>query len=40
MSGIVYGDAWFMPGGKNFAAQLLKDAGCRYLWAKTLLMVF
>ena len=33
MSGIVYGDAWFMPGGKNFAAQLLKDAGCRYLWA-------
>ncbi len=33
MSGIVYGDAWFMPGGQNFAARLLKDAGCNYLWA-------
>lgn len=32
VSGIVYGDAWFLPGGKNYAAQLLKDAGCRYLW--------
>lgn len=33
MSGVVYGDAWFMPGGQNYAARLLKDAGCRYLWA-------
>ncbi len=33
MSGIVYGDAWFMPGGQNFAAKLLKDAGLDYLWA-------
>lgn len=32
VSGIVYGDAWFLPGGKNYAAQLLKDAGCHYLW--------
>jgi len=32
VSGIVYGDAWFLPGGRNYAAQLLKDAGCRYLW--------
>jgi iron complex transport system substrate-binding protein len=32
LSGIVYGDAWFLPGGKNFAAQLLNDAGCQYLW--------
>lgn len=32
MSGIVYGDAWFLPGGQNNAAKLLKDAGCRYLW--------
>ncbi len=31
-SGIVYGDAWFMPGGQNYAAKLLKDAGYRYLW--------
>lgn len=33
MSGIVYGDAWFLPGGQNYAAKLLKDAGCDYLWA-------
>lgn len=32
MSGIVYGDVWFMPGGQNYAARLLKDAGCHYLW--------
>jgi iron complex transport system substrate-binding protein len=33
LSGVVYGDAWFMPGGKNYAARLIKDAGCEYLWA-------
>jgi iron complex transport system substrate-binding protein len=33
MSGIVYGDTWFLPGGQNYAARLLKDAGCRYLWS-------
>ncbi|HEY0652928.1 MAG TPA: ABC transporter substrate-binding protein [Chryseosolibacter sp.] len=33
LSGIVYGDAWFLPGGHNYAAKLLKDAGCQYLWA-------
>jgi iron complex transport system substrate-binding protein len=33
LSGIVYGDAWFMPGGQNYAAKLLKDAGCVYLWS-------
>jgi iron complex transport system substrate-binding protein len=32
LSGIVYGDAWFMPAGKNYAAQLFKDAGMDYLW--------
>lgn len=32
LSGIVYGDAWFLPGGKNYAAKLFKDAGCNYLW--------
>ncbi|HEV8513765.1 MAG TPA: ABC transporter substrate-binding protein [Cyclobacteriaceae bacterium] len=35
MSGIVYGDVWFMPGGKNYAATLLNDAGCNYLWNDT-----
>ena len=34
LSGIVYGDAWFMPGGQNYAARLFKDAGCNYLWAE------
>ncbi len=32
LSGIVYGDTWFLPGGQNYAAVLLKDAGCNYLW--------
>ena len=35
LSGIVYGDVWFMPGGKNYAATLLNDAGCNYLWSDT-----
>jgi len=33
LSGVVYGDAWFLPGGQNYAAKLLSDAGCQYLWA-------
>lgn len=32
LSGIVYGDAWFLPGGDNYAARLFEDAGCHYLW--------
>jgi iron complex transport system substrate-binding protein len=32
LSGIVYGDAWFLPGGENYAARLFRDAGCQYLW--------
>jgi iron complex transport system substrate-binding protein len=32
MSGILYRDVWFLPGGQNYASRLLKDAGCRYLW--------
>ncbi len=32
MSGIVYGDVWYLPGGQNYAAQLFKDAGGEYLW--------
>jgi iron complex transport system substrate-binding protein len=31
--GTVYGDAWFMPGGQNYAAKLLEDSGNHYLWA-------
>jgi len=33
LTGIVYSDAWIVPGGKNYAATLLKDAGCDYLWS-------
>lgn len=33
LSGVVYGDAWFMPGGQNYAAKLINDAGCEYLWS-------
>jgi iron complex transport system substrate-binding protein len=35
LSGIVYGGAWFMPGGRNYAAQLFNDAGMDYLWRET-----
>ncbi len=31
-SGIMYGDAWFLPGGSNGSAQLFADAGASYLW--------
>lgn len=32
MSGIMYRDTWFAPGGKNYGARLLADAGCNYVW--------
>ena len=35
LSGIVYGDAWFMPAGKNYAAKLFSDAEMDYLWKDT-----
>lgn len=35
LSGIVYGDTWFMPGGQNYAAKLFRDAGLKYLWDDT-----
>lgn len=34
LCGVVYGDAWFLPGGQNYASRILKDAGCRYLWSE------
>ncbi|MEQ9165773.1 MAG: ABC transporter substrate-binding protein [Fulvivirga sp.] len=33
LSGVVYGDTWYMPGGKNYASTLIRDAGGDYLWA-------
>lgn len=35
LSGVVYGDTWYMPGGKNYASKIIKDAGCNYLWSDT-----
>ena len=32
ISGIMYGDAWFLPGGQNYGSRILRDAGCHYLW--------
>jgi len=29
-----YGDTWYMPGGKSYMAQLIKDAHACYLWAE------
>ncbi len=34
LSGVVYGDTWFMPGGNNYGARLMKDAGINYLWSE------
>ena len=33
LSGIVYGDSWYLPGGKNYASTLLADAGFDFFWA-------
>ena len=27
-----FGDKWFVPGGRSYAAQLIKDAGGQYIW--------
>ncbi len=29
-----FGDKWFVPGGKSYAARLISDAGGKYLWQK------
>jgi iron complex transport system substrate-binding protein len=31
-TGVMYGDAWFLPGGQNWASQFYTDAGAEYLW--------
>lgn len=28
----IYGDVWYMPGGRSFQARLFRDAGGDYLW--------
>lgn len=34
MSGSMYSDTWYLPGGKNYASKLLTDAGFDYIWKK------
>lgn len=33
MSGVMYGDIWFLPGGNNWAAQFFEDAGGEYIYS-------
>jgi len=35
LSGALYKDIWYTPGGKSWAAQLITDANGSYLWANT-----
>jgi len=35
ITGVVYGDSWFLPGGKSYVAKLFEDAGCTYYWSNT-----
>lgn len=32
-TGVVYGDTWFMPGGKHYGTRFFNDAGGHYLWS-------
>ena len=33
MSGALYRDVWYLPGGDSWAARFIRDANARYLWA-------
>ncbi len=33
MCGAMFKDVWYLPGGKSWAAQFLKDANTTYLWS-------
>jgi iron complex transport system substrate-binding protein len=35
LSGAMYNDVWYLPGGKSWAANFLKDAHANYLWSAT-----
>jgi len=35
MSGALYKDVWYLPGGSSWAAQFIKDANAAYLWANS-----
>lgn len=33
LSGVLYGDVWYLPGGQNWAAGFFEDGGGEYLWS-------
>lgn len=33
MSGVVYGDTWYVPGGESWMSKFFRDAGTNYLWS-------
>jgi iron complex transport system substrate-binding protein len=33
MTGLMYGDVWYVPGGESFAAKFIEDAGGDYVWS-------
>ena len=35
MSGALYKDVWYAPGGRSWAAEFIRDANGEYLWDKT-----
>ncbi|MDP2524762.1 ABC transporter substrate-binding protein [Maribacter dokdonensis] len=35
LSGAMFNDVWYLPGGKSWAANFLKDANAQYLWNST-----
>ncbi|MGB3143935.1 MAG: ABC transporter substrate-binding protein [Maribacter sp.] len=35
MSGALYKDVWYLPGGKSWAASFIKDANADYIWQET-----
>ncbi|MGB5647461.1 MAG: ABC transporter substrate-binding protein [Muriicola sp.] len=35
MSGALYKDVWYAPGGNSWAAQFIQDANAQYLWANS-----
>jgi iron complex transport system substrate-binding protein len=34
LTGLMYGDIWYVPGGESFAAQFIEDAGGNYMWSE------
>jgi iron complex transport system substrate-binding protein len=33
MTGVMYGDVWYVPGGDSYASKFIEDAGGNYLWS-------